>query len=660
MAAAFSIVPLPFHADDSAFDAAKYKRLIQPRLKKHYYRCHGPTRTESGLRLDSMALARRGGDRGAALLPGSPQESLLFLALTGTDEIRRMPIDGKPLSATQRALIRRWIEAGAPTPAEDTKETQSDHGAFQRIVRPHVPTVQKTTWARNPIDAFVTSCIEAEGLSPSPETDPVTLIRRITLDVIGLPPYPSEIDDFLTDEHPVAYETVVERLLASPHFGERWGRHWLDGARYADSDGYNGDSPRAIWKYREGVIDALNADMPFDQFTIEQIAGDLLPKATLNQKIATGFHRNTLLNHEGGNNPEQYRVERIVDRVNTTGTVFLGLTTGRAECHSHKFDPISQAEFYELFAFFNNGDEPKLELPTPEGVLLIEAANAELAPLEVRLASYDDDSKREEEFEIWQTQAFDLLASGEISNAIAQLLTLSEEERSDDQTVELFKAFQKTDPEIATRIVSYEMAFRMQTSAPEMMDQRSETKRTLEMYGADPQAPSFARNCLLTRRRVERGLRFVQIFHTDWDDHGNGSNNLDTAFQARCHEIDRPCVALVRELKERGLLDNTLVIWGGEFGRTPQGGDARPAGRDHHIEAFSTWFSGGGTRPGQTIGETDDLGFRPIADSIHVNDFHATILHLLGLGHEKLTYRFQGRDFRLTDVGGHVVQNLLA
>ena len=193
-----------------------------------------------------------------------------------------------------------------------------------------------------------------------------------------------------------------------------------------------------------------------------------------------------------------------------------------------------------------------------------------------------------------------------------------------------------------------------------MMDQRSETKRTLEMYGADPQAPSFARNCLLTRRRVERGLRFVQIFHTDWDDHGNGSNNLDTAFQARCHEIDRPCVALVRELKERGLLDNTLVIWGGEFGRTPQGGDARPAGRDHHIEAFSTWFSGGGTRPGQTIGETDDLGFRPIADSIHVNDFHATILHLLGLGHEKLTYRFQGRDFRLTDVGGHVVQNLLA
>lgn len=239
--------------------------------------------------------------------------------------------------------------------------------------------------------------------------------------------------------------------------------------------------------------------------------------------------------------------------------------------------------------------------------------------------------------------------------------------RRQEQAIEAIRAlnqarFQATgDPEIATRIASYEMAFRMQESAPEMIDLRSETQRTLDLYGADPDAPSFARNCLLARRLVERGVRFVQLFHTDWDDHGgNPQHDLDKAIQARCQEIDRPCTALLKDLKARGLLDDTLVIWGGEFGRTPQSQNLTPPGRDHHIEAFSIWLAGAGIRPGVTVGQTDDFGFHATEDSVHVNDLHATILHLLGLDHERLTYRFQGRDFRLTDVAGKVVDELLA
>jgi len=217
------------------------------------------------------------------------------------------------------------------------------------------------------------------------------------------------------------------------------------------------------------------------------------------------------------------------------------------------------------------------------------------------------------------------------------------------------------DPEIATRIAAYEMAYRMQVSGPATMDLGSETQQTLVKYGAKADEPSFARNCLLARRFVERGVRFVQLFHTDWDDHGgNPQTNIETGIQNRCQEIDRPCAALINDLKERGLLDETLVVWGGEFGRTPQAQNTEPAGRDHHIDAFSVWMAGGGTRGGQTVGRTDDLGFHAVEDSVHVNDLHATILQLLGLDHERLTYRFQGREFRLTDVGGKVVEKLLA
>lgn len=215
------------------------------------------------------------------------------------------------------------------------------------------------------------------------------------------------------------------------------------------------------------------------------------------------------------------------------------------------------------------------------------------------------------------------------------------------------------DPEIATRIAAYEMAYRMQSSAPELMDLSGESPHTLQAYGVDPAVPSFARNCLLARRLVEQGVRFVQLYHTDWDHHGNPGTNLGEPLEARCQEVDQSAAALIRDLKQRGMLDDTLVVWGGEFGRTPQGEPRDVPGRDHHIEAYSMWMAGGGIRGGQTVGQTDELGYYTVEDQVHVHDLQATILHLLGLNHEQLTYRFQGRDFRLTDVAGNVVQKII-
>jgi uncharacterized protein (DUF1501 family) len=216
------------------------------------------------------------------------------------------------------------------------------------------------------------------------------------------------------------------------------------------------------------------------------------------------------------------------------------------------------------------------------------------------------------------------------------------------------------DPEIATRIASYEMAYRMQTSAPELIDLKSESAATLALYGATPGVPSFAANCLLARRMVERGVRFVQLYHTDWDHHGSPGQDLDGSLDLVCRDIDRPCAALIKDLKSRGLLDDTLVVWGGEFGRTPMGEVREYIGRNHHVDAYTMWLAGGGTKPGVIVGQTDEFGFFPVEDRVHVHDLQATILHLLGLDHTKLIYRFQGRDFRLTDVEGTVVQKLLA
>src|SRR6185437_8243503 len=376
-----------------AAESVDYVRDIQPILAKHCTSCHGAKKQRSSLRLDTVRAAHIGGDSGPALVPGKSSESRLIQAVIGAKNVVAMPPKRPRLSAGDVALLQAWIDGGAAIPvgeiAAQAERRPSKHWAFQPVTRPAEPAVKNAKWCRNPIDRFILARLEKEGIAPAPEADRATLLRRVSLDLIGLPPSPKEIDDFLTDKHPDAYERLVDRLLASPHYGERWGRHWLDLARYADSNGYSIDAPRSMWKYRDWVLDAFNKDMPFDRFVIEQLAGDLLPHATLEQRIATGFHRNTQINEEGGIDLEQFRVEAIVDRTNTTGTVFLGLTVGCCQCHDHKFDPLAQREYYQLFAFFNSCDEPKLELPTPEQLRQRREVGSRIAALEKQLKTLD-------------------------------------------------------------------------------------------------------------------------------------------------------------------------------------------------------------------------------------------------------------------------------
>jgi mono/diheme cytochrome c family protein len=342
-----------------------FGRTIRPILAANCFDCHGPDdqARKAGLRLDRSEGLFGQGKGGWIVVPGKPEESELFRRITHPDPSRRMPpsSSGKNLAEAHIELIRRWIEQGA---------RWEEHWAFRTPSRPAVPQPGDQEWVRNPIDSFVLQKLEAQGISPAPEADRYTLIRRVYLDLIGLPPSPEEVEAFLADPSPDAYERLVDRLLNSPAFGERWARLWLDLARYADTQGYEKDNRRTIWRYRDWVIEAFNRDMPFDQFTIEQIAGDLLPHPTLDQLIATAFHRNTMTNTEGGTDDEEFRVAAVVDRVNTTMQVWMGLTFGCAQCHNHKYDPIAQREYYELFAFFNNtadNDQPDESptIPTP-------------------------------------------------------------------------------------------------------------------------------------------------------------------------------------------------------------------------------------------------------------------------------------------------------
>ena len=352
-----------------------FAKDIQPLLADRCYQCHGSKKQESGLRLDLKADALKGGDHGAAMIPGDSSKSLIVHVTSGAhDELARMPKKGDALSAEQIGVLRGWIDQGAvwPDALATAKTDNRDHWAFRAPVRPKPPTIQNAKLKiRNPIDAFVLARLDKEGLKPSPEADKTVLIRRLSLDLTGLPPSPAEVDAFLADTSRDAYEKLVERLLASPHYGEKWARHWLDAARYADSNGFEKDRTRSIWPYRDWVINAINADKPFDQFTIEQLAGDLLiNEPTFNtagapdSRVATGFLRNSMMNMEGGIEPEKFRVESMIDRVDAVGRTWLGLTIACAQCHNHKFDPISQKEYYQFYAFLNNDDEPRIEVPT--------------------------------------------------------------------------------------------------------------------------------------------------------------------------------------------------------------------------------------------------------------------------------------------------------
>lgn len=416
--------PAPLTAVAGRGEPNTFVKDVQPLLAKHCIECHGSKKDESGLRLDSPTAILTGGYSGPAVVPGKSTESFLVQVVRGVGDLKAMPPDGKAkLTQAEIDLLVKWIDAGAVAPKEPAVAAKSDekkpteHWAFRPIGKVTPPKVKDVAWARNPIDSFILEKLVAAGLEPSPEADPATLCRRLHLDLTGLPPTPAEVQEFVHSysitpslhhsptskevielgsnrvmESEKVFVSLVDKLLASPHYGERWGRHWLDAARYADSNGYTIDSARSIWRYRDWVIDSLNADLPFDEFTIHQLAGDMLPQASQEQQIATGFHRNTLVNEEGGTDKEQFRVEAVVDRVSTVGNVWLGLSVGCARCHDHKYDPISQREFYQLFALLNNCEEPSLTFPTEYQAKEEPALLAEIETFEKRLADVAETS----------------------------------------------------------------------------------------------------------------------------------------------------------------------------------------------------------------------------------------------------------------------------
>ena len=376
----------------SAQPAAKvdFATQIEPILREQCYECHGEKKARGKLRLHVRDLALKGGATGPLLVPGDSAKSYVLQRILGEGDEDRIPLDEDPLTDAQTALIRAWIDQGAEWPAAAgtaTNQTVEEHWAYVAPKKAPMPAVSNEAWTRTPVDRFVMARLDVEKLMPSHETTREALLRRVSLDLTGLPPTIAELDAFLADTRPDAYERVVDRLLASPHFGERWARLWLDLARYADSNGHEADRLRSMWPYRDWVIDAFNADMPFDRFTVEQIAGDMLPNATRTQRIASGFHRNAMTNEEGGVDPAEALYEVLVDRVSTTATAWLGSTIACAQCHNHKYDPFSQKDYFRLMAFFANtayhpgafGDpnryvESSLDLATPEQ----EAARAEL------------------------------------------------------------------------------------------------------------------------------------------------------------------------------------------------------------------------------------------------------------------------------------------
>ncbi|MBI1840772.1 MAG: DUF1549 domain-containing protein, partial [Verrucomicrobia bacterium] len=397
-----------------------FGRDIEPILIKRCYECHGPDQQKAKLRLDNRTSALLGGKSGKpAVVPGQSAESAIWRRVTSLDPDEMMPPKGERLTSDQTALLRGWIDAGAEWSGWDPRR----HWSFKPVSKPTPPAPRAPGWARNDIDAFILAKLEQEGLGPAPVADPSTLARRLSLDLTGLPMSPEESDRFARDASPEAYEHLVDRLLSSPHYGEHMARWWLDLARYADSNGYQIDSTRSIWPYRDWVIQAFNANLPFNQFTVEQIAGDLLPSPTPAQRIATGFNRNTKINDEGGGDAEEYRTKAVKDRVATVATTWLGLTMNCAECHTHKYDPITHEDYYRFYGVFNNttdggnySTEPTLSVASPSNSI-----TGTLGYLESQLAATERQLRLAEqqapaETKIWEKK---LLSAGSVWESLA-------------------------------------------------------------------------------------------------------------------------------------------------------------------------------------------------------------------------------------------------
>lgn len=442
------LVPLahPAWADGQA--SIDYVADVQPILEQHCYSCHAGADVQADLRVDTAAGVIRGGNTGPAIVVGNSSASLLIKRVTGADGFDRMPPeDGPaPLNDAQIAVLAQWIDQGAKAPTDEVSATESsrssDHWSLQPVACPRIPEVKTPAWTLTAIDRFVLSQLEARNIEPTRQADRTTLIRRLSLDLRGTPPSIVEVQQFLSDSRPDAYHRLVDRLLATPQYGERWARHWLDQARYADSDGYTNDRARSIWKYRDWVIDALNRDLPFDEFVIDQIAGDLRPDPGVDQIVATGFHRNTQHNREGGSDPEQYRVERVADRVNTTGEVFLGLTIGCARCHDHKFDPITQREYYRLFALFNSCDEPTLPVPDAAQQQRWDELRAALRDVRRKIEAYD--KAHASELADWIVTARN---DDQTPEDVREILAVGDDQWSEAQREAVMDHFRKSRPE---------------------------------------------------------------------------------------------------------------------------------------------------------------------------------------------------------------------
>ena len=389
LVAALSLVSVSVAADPDKSDKVEFNRDIRPLFASRCFNCHGPdsAQREGGLRLDTREGALTEADSSIAIVPGKPGESSLMERIETDDEELRMPSaeSGKPLTAKERDLLRRWIAQGA---------VYQQHWSFVALVKAALPKVSNAQWARAPMDHFVLAQLEGAGLKPAPEASRRTLIRRLALALTGLPPTPADVERFLADTSANADVTVIDHYLASPAFGERWAAVWLDLARYADSAGYAQDPVRTIWPYRDWVISAINQNMSFEQFTIEQMAGDMLPNPTQAQLIATGFHRNTMTNSEGGTDDEEFRNAALVDRTNTTMQVWMGITMSCVQCHEHKYDPIENDEYYRVFAMLNQTEDsdkmderPTIPIMTDEIRQKQESFKQRIAEVEKRIAA---------------------------------------------------------------------------------------------------------------------------------------------------------------------------------------------------------------------------------------------------------------------------------
>ncbi|MDE0737896.1 MAG: DUF1553 domain-containing protein [Planctomycetota bacterium] len=400
-AAFFAAVCLPAEEGAAGLPPAadrkvSYEADVKPLLERSCYRCHKGVKHKGDLRLDRKSAALRGGESGKVLLAGKSAESVLIHLVAATDPKKAMPPGrGKRLTAAEVGVLRAWIDQGLDWPEALAAENPASrtHWAFQSLRLYNPGKVSNPDWVRTTIDHFVLLRLDQEGLKPAPEADRHTIIRRLSLDLTGLPPTIEEVDAFVNDKSDRAYEALVDRLLTSKGYGERWARVWLDLARYADSAGYAQDPERTIWAYRDWVIGAINDNLPFDQFTIEQLAGDMLPNATESQKIATGFHRNTMTNSEGGTDDEEFRVAAVVDRINTTMQVWMGMTFGCAQCHSHKYDPISQEEYYRFFAIWNQSEDADRGNESPTLKVVSEAQKLQRTAYEQEIAALEKKSR---------------------------------------------------------------------------------------------------------------------------------------------------------------------------------------------------------------------------------------------------------------------------